>query len=121
VKFLLDHDVPEDLSYLLEQLGHHVTLLRNALPTDASDEAVLRLAHERGCVLLTCNREDFLDLAAKNPHNGVIVVIRRRTRTAERAALLDSWIALGRLDSATLTSPDLAALRTLERRTATIE
>ena len=25
--FLLDHDVPEDLSYLLEQLGHDVTLL----------------------------------------------------------------------------------------------
>jgi hypothetical protein len=26
VKFLLDHDVPDDLSYLLEQLGHDVTL-----------------------------------------------------------------------------------------------
>jgi hypothetical protein len=28
VKFQLDHDVPDDLSYLLEQLGHDVTLLR---------------------------------------------------------------------------------------------
>jgi len=28
VKFLLDHDVPDDLSYLLGQLGHEFTLLR---------------------------------------------------------------------------------------------
>jgi len=64
VKFLLDHDVPEDLTYLLEQLGHDVTLLRKALPAVASDGAVLQFAHETGCVLLTCNRDDFLELAA---------------------------------------------------------
>ena len=44
MKFLLDHDVPEGLSYLLEQLGHEVTLLRNALSHHSSDEAVLDLA-----------------------------------------------------------------------------
>ena len=27
MKFLLDHDVPDDLSYLLEELAHEVTLL----------------------------------------------------------------------------------------------
>ena len=87
MKFLLDHDVPDDLSYLLEQLGHDVTLLRKALPKDASDEAVLQFAHEHGSVLLTCNRDDFLLLARNKPHNGIVVVIRRRTRAAERAAL----------------------------------
>ena len=87
MKFLLDHDVPEELSYLLKQLGHDVTLLRKALTEDASDEAVLQFAHERGCVLLTCNRDDFLELAKKQPHHGIVVVIRRRTRAAERAAL----------------------------------
>ena len=87
MRFLLDHDVPEDLSYLLEQLGHHVTLLRKALPPDVSDEAVLQFAYEHGCVLLTCNRDDFLELATKQPHNGIVIVIRRRTRAAERAAL----------------------------------
>jgi len=87
VKFPLDHDVPEDLSYLLKQLGHGVTLWRNALPEDASDEAVLQFAHERGCVLLTCNRDDFLQLATKKAHDGIVVVIRRRRRAAERAAL----------------------------------
>jgi predicted nuclease of predicted toxin-antitoxin system len=88
VKFLLDHDVPDDLSYLLVQLGHEVTLLRKALPDDSCDEAVLQFAHDSGCILLTCNRDDFLHLAATRPHHGVIVVIRRRSRGEERAALL---------------------------------
>jgi predicted nuclease of predicted toxin-antitoxin system len=57
VKLLLDHDVPDDLSYLLEQLGHDVTLLRKALPRDSSDEAVFRFAHEAACMLLICNRD----------------------------------------------------------------
>ena len=58
MKFL-DHDVPDDLSYLLEQLGHNVILLRKVLPGDSSDEAVSRFAQEAGCILLTCNRDDF--------------------------------------------------------------
>ena len=86
-EFLLDHDVPEDLSYLLEQLGHDVTLLRKALPPDVSDEVVLQFAHEHGCALLTCNRNDFLELATKRPRHGIVIVIRRRTRSAERAVL----------------------------------
>lgn len=87
MKFLLDHDVPDDLSYLLEQLGHNVTLLRQALPRDSSDEAVIRFAHGADCILLTCNRDDFLHLAATKPHHGVVIVIRRRTRGEERVAL----------------------------------
>jgi predicted nuclease of predicted toxin-antitoxin system len=87
VKFLLDHDVPDDLSYLLQQLGHEVLLLRKALPNDSSDETVLRFAHDTGCILLTCNRDDFLRLVATHPHHGVVIIIRRRTRGDERAAL----------------------------------
>ena len=87
MKFLLDHDVPDDLSYLLEQLGHEVALLRKILPHDSSDEAVLRFAHDFGCILLTCNRDDFLHLAATNEHHGVVIVVRRRTRGDERARL----------------------------------
>lgn len=58
-----------------------------ALPEDSPDEAVLRSAHETGCVLLTCNRDDFLKLAVAHAHHGVVIVIRRRTRSDERAAL----------------------------------
>ena len=84
---MLDHDVPDDLSYLLEELNHEVTLLRKALPGNTSDEAVLQFAHDRGCVLLTCNRNDFLHLATARPHHGIVIIIRRRTRADERAAL----------------------------------
>jgi predicted nuclease of predicted toxin-antitoxin system len=87
VKFLLDHDVPDGLSYLLGQLGHDITLLRKALPGDSSDEAVLQFAHDSGCPLLTCNRDDFLHLAMTKPHHGIVIVIRRRTRADKRAAL----------------------------------
>lgn len=41
-EILLDHDVPDDLSYLLEELEHEVTLLRKALPGGSSDEVVLQ-------------------------------------------------------------------------------
>lgn len=101
MKFLLDHDVPEDLSYLLQQLGHDVTLLRKVVPEDARDDAVLGLANESGCMLLTCNRDDFLALAARQPHHGIIVVIRRRTRAAESAALFRLWSVLEKLVSTT--------------------
>jgi predicted nuclease of predicted toxin-antitoxin system len=88
VKFLLDHDVPDNLSYLLTQLGHEVRLLRSVLQGDSPDATVLRFAHEAGCILVTCNRDDFLHLAETREHCGVIIVIRRRTRAEERAALL---------------------------------
>ena len=90
MKFLLDHDVPDDLSYLLEELNHEVTLLRKALPGDSSDEAVLQFAHERGCVLLTCNRNDFLHLATARPHEDRQV----RVDGSERA--LDARCQAGR-------------------------
>ena len=88
MKFLLDHDVPEDLTYLLSELGHVFMRVRDVLPQEAADPLVLEFADDHGCLLVTCNRDDFIELATKQPHHGVIVIIRRRTRAAERAALL---------------------------------
>ena len=88
MRFLLDQDVPEDLTYLLRELDHEVVRLREVLPPEATDPVVLQFAHERDCVLMTCNRDDFLKLAEMEPHRGIIVVIRRKTRAQERAALL---------------------------------
>jgi Domain of unknown function (DUF5615) len=47
-----------------------------------------RIAHEHDCLLMTCNRDDFVKLAETEPHRGIIVVIRRKTRAQERAALV---------------------------------
>jgi predicted nuclease of predicted toxin-antitoxin system len=88
VRFLLDQDVPEDLTYLLRELNHEVVRLRDVLRPEATDPAVLQFAHEHDCLLMTCNRDDFLRLAETEPHRGIIVVIRRKTRAQERAALL---------------------------------
>ena len=87
MKFLFDHDVPDDLSYLLQQLGNEVSLLREILPKEASDPTVLQFAHENDFLLVTCNRDDFVQLAIQKPHHGIIIVIRRKARVAERLAL----------------------------------
>ena len=36
---------------------------------------------------MTCNRDDFIELAERQPHHGIVVIVRRKTRAAERAAL----------------------------------
>ena len=86
--FLLDHDVPDDLSYMLRELGHTVLLLRQALSPDSIDRDVFQFAQEHGYLLVTCNRDDFVRMAEQGLHHGIVVVIRRKTRAAERAALL---------------------------------
>ena len=88
MKFLLDHDVPDDVVFALVALGHHVDKLREVLPTTASDQEVLRSAAERHSVLITCNRDDFLPLSTHLQHPGIIILIRRRSRALERAALV---------------------------------
>jgi predicted nuclease of predicted toxin-antitoxin system len=88
VKFLFDHDVPDDLAYAVRAAGHEVELLRAILPTTTADAEVLRIAGERGEVLVTCNRDDFVTAAMQTAHRGIIVVIRRRSRALERAALI---------------------------------
>ena len=88
MKFFLDHDVPERVAEVLQQEGHSVTRLRAALPTETPDAKVLNFAREHELILVTCNRDDFLSLAKTQKHCGIVVLIRRRTRIAECAALL---------------------------------
>lgn len=87
MKFLLDQDVPDDLSYLLRELEHEVSLLREVLPNDAPDLTVLQFAHQHGYLLMTCNRDDFVELAEREAHHGLVVIVRRKSRALERAAL----------------------------------
>lgn len=86
--FLLDQDVPDSIARVVQQAGHEVHRLREMLPVDSPDEAVLAFAHSRGALLVTCNRDDFLSLAKTKPHAGIIVLIRRPTRIAECSAFL---------------------------------
>ena len=89
MRFFLDHDVPSDIARVLRAKGHSVSLLTEALDRQANDLTALTYALDQQMVTITCNRQDFLKLAETTPHFGVVVLIRRRTRMAECAALLN--------------------------------
>ena len=72
MKFFLDHDVPAAVKDALEPHEHDV----------------FAAAQSNQCVMITCNRNDFLKLAARGPHLGLIIVIRRRSPQAECTNLL---------------------------------
>ena len=80
MKFLFDHDVPDDMAYGLTTLGHEIFKLRELIDPQTEDEEVLRLAAKNNYVLITCNRDDFLTAAQKISHAGLIILIRRRAR-----------------------------------------
>jgi len=82
--FLLDQDTPSDITYSLQALGHQVVALREVLPVDSSDQAVLARAHANNWVMVTCNRDDFLALARSQPHSGIIILVRRNSRVPDR-------------------------------------
>ena len=86
--FLLDQDVPDAIARVIQQTGHEVHRLREMIPVDSTDEAVLAFASSRAAVLVTCNRDDFLSLAKTNPHSGIVILIRRATRVLECSRFL---------------------------------
>ena len=69
-------------------MGHGVVLLREVLPGTTPDPEVLGYAAAHGLIMVTCNRDDFFALAQAQPHHGLIVLFRRKSRTAERAVLV---------------------------------
>jgi predicted nuclease of predicted toxin-antitoxin system len=88
VRFFLDHDVPGEVARVLRHEGYEVTELREVLAVRATDFEVFNYAREHGLMLITCNRDDFLSLAAKQSNRGIIVLVRRRSRHAECGHLL---------------------------------
>jgi predicted nuclease of predicted toxin-antitoxin system len=93
MKFLLDHDVPDEVEQLLRYWKHEVRRLREVLPVTAADVAVFEWAQREQRIIISCNRNHFLELARQavskdQPFAGLIILIRRRTRQSECAHLL---------------------------------
>ena len=88
MNFFVDHDVPAELGRMLRLKGHEVQILCEVLPQETDDLSALRHAVGKGMIVITCNRNDFLELAGSEPHVGIIILVRRRTRIAECAAVL---------------------------------
>lgn len=64
-------------------------VLADVLPVESTDEAVFGYARQHGLITITCNRNDYLALAARYPeHPGLIILVRRRSRQIEVARLL---------------------------------
>jgi predicted nuclease of predicted toxin-antitoxin system len=53
VTFLFNDNVPDDPTHLLSHIGYHVMFLREVLPRDAPDAAVLGYAVENRLMLVT--------------------------------------------------------------------
>jgi hypothetical protein len=50
---VLDHDVPDDLTYILHELQHEVVRLRDILPPEVADAVVLESAYARDAISIT--------------------------------------------------------------------
>ena len=88
MRFFLDHDVPGEVARVLRHEGYVVTELREVLAVRATDVEVFNYVREHGLMLITCNRDDFLSLAAKQSTPGIIILVRRRSRHVECGHLL---------------------------------
>jgi hypothetical protein len=93
MRFLLDHDVPDEVEQLLRYWKHDVRRLREILPVTADDCSVFEFAQRERLIIISCNRNHFLQLARDavlkaQPFAGLIILIRRRTRQSECAHLL---------------------------------
>ena len=80
--------MPVDIGRVLRLKGHAAQVLVGVLPKTTDDRMALRYASSREWLMVTCNRRDFLRLAATERHAGLIILVRRRSRVAECAALL---------------------------------
>ena len=88
MRFLLDEDVAVEVARCLQQAGHRVELVAEVLGTRTDDVDIWRQAVRTEAMVITCNRQDFLELAGTDPATGLIILNRRRTRPAECRHLL---------------------------------
>ena len=88
MRFLIDEDVAVEAARCLRQVGHEALLVTEALGARTEDVDIWRHAVQTQSIVVTCNRQDFLELAGTEPATGLIILNRRRTRQAECSHLL---------------------------------
>ncbi len=85
--------MPDEVEQLLRYWKHDVRRLREVLPVTAADLAVFEWAQREQRIIISCNRNHFLELARQAASKeqafaGLVVLIRRRTRQSECAHLV---------------------------------
>ena len=80
MRFLVDEDVAVDAARCLREAGQEVLLVTEVLGVRTDDVDIWRHAVQTQSIVVTCNRQDFLELAGPEPATGLIILNRRRTR-----------------------------------------
>ena len=75
LRFFSDQCVPSEISESLKRGGHEVVLLREVLPINSRDLAVIAKAQQLGAILLSLNG-DFADISTYPPsrYAGIVAV-----------------------------------------------
>jgi hypothetical protein len=88
--FFTDHCVPPQAGEVISQSGHRVVLLRDVMPHDSPDDAVLAKAQELGAILVSLNG-DFADIVRYPPSlYGGIVALQIKGHPQSLSAILDT-------------------------------
>lgn len=89
LRFLADHCVPNLVIQSLRNAGHDVIRLKDVLPADSPDSAVIRKAQEAAAILLSLNG-DFADIVTYPPEKYAgIAAIQVRNHPEAIALILD--------------------------------
>ena len=89
MRFLVDEDVAVDVARCLRQAGYEVSLVAEVLGVRTDDVDIWHHAVRTEAIVVTCNRQDYLELAGTAPETGLIILNRRRTRQAECRHVLE--------------------------------
>lgn len=81
MRFFADHNVAESICRLLEERGHEVIRLRDALPPDSPDPVVAKYAEQIDAILISHDR-DFNRIAPRESRK-----VRARFRKLSRIHL----------------------------------
>lgn len=96
MRFFADHCVPNSVVRALADAGHEVMRLRDHLPPESPDAAVLAEAQRLGAVLVTLDT-DFIDIVRYPPaaSAGVVALLVRSRPELLPATLarLTGWLA----------------------------
>ena len=95
MRFLVDEDVAIEVARCLTQAGHEALLVAEVLGVRTQDKEIWSHAIRTSAIVVTCNRQDFLELAGIEPATGLIILNRRRTRQAECRNVLRLLITAG--------------------------
>lgn len=92
LKFFADHCVSRRIVERLKDAGHEVLILREHLPQDAPDPAVIEKAQQEEAILLTLNG-DFSDIVAYPPSKFVgIIALQIKNRPSMVEPIMDRLI-----------------------------